>query len=65
MPIDDDLRVEISDADVRVAKQDWLTARDSGAPASAVDSAFWLYTRLISTQAQQLADLFRTTHRRA
>ncbi|MFI2754378.1 hypothetical protein ACGIF2_13190 [Cellulomonas sp. P22] len=65
MPIDDDLRVEITDADVRAAKQDWLTARDSGVPGIGVDAAFWLYARLISTQAQQLAETFRAAHRRA
>lgn len=59
VPTDDDLRVEIMDADVRAAKQDWLAARDSGAPTSIVDATFWLYTRLMSTQAQQIADAFR------
>ena len=53
---DDLLRMEITDDDVRAAKKDWLRARDHGAPVGAVDSAFWFYSRLISTQAQQLAD---------
>jgi len=63
VPTDDDLRVEILDADVRAAKQDWLAARDGGAPTSIVDATFWLYTRLMSTQAQQLADEFRKTRK--
>ena len=56
MATDDLLRMEITDADVRAAKRDWLSARDGDAPASIVESTFWFYSRLISTQAQQLAD---------
>lgn len=59
MPIDDALHVEITDTDVRAAKRDWLAARDGGAPATVVDAAFWFYTQLMSTQAQQIADDFR------
>jgi hypothetical protein len=54
-----DLRVEITDDDVRAAKVDWLRARDGSAPTDIVARFFWLYVRLISTQAQQLADDFR------
>jgi hypothetical protein len=57
MPTDDALRVEITDADVRGAKQDWLAARDRGGPD--VERTLWLYKRLISTQAQQIADEVR------
>jgi hypothetical protein len=56
VPIDDALRMEITDADVRAAKLDWLAARDGVVPGRDVEQAFWLYTRLISTQAQQIAD---------
>lgn len=63
MPIDDALRVEITDADVRAAKRDWLAARDDGEPAVTVDAAFWLYRTLMSTQAQQLADDLRRARR--
>ncbi|HEY5518934.1 MAG TPA: hypothetical protein VIK17_04745 [Cellulomonas sp.] len=59
MPIDDALRVEITDADVRAAKKDWLAARDGVDPDRDVERALWYYTRLISTQAQQVADEVR------
>ena len=54
-----DLRVEITDEDVNAAKVDWLRARDGSASTDLVAHFFWLYVRLISTQAQQLADDFR------
>jgi len=59
VPIDDALRVEITDADVRAAKKDWLAARDGVDPDRDVERALWYYTRLISTQAQQIADRVR------
>ena len=59
VPIDDALRVEITDADVRAAKKDWLAARDGVDPDCDVERALWYYTRLISTQAQQIADRVR------
>lgn len=54
-----ELRVEVSDADISAAKADWLAARDSGFPEVLVDRAFDVYRRLISAQAQQIADDFR------
>ncbi|HEY5554895.1 MAG TPA: hypothetical protein VIK43_08215 [Cellulomonas sp.] len=59
MPIDDALRVEITDADVRAAKKDWLAARDAVDPDRDIERALWYYTCLISTQAQQVADEVR------
>ncbi|MGV8976894.1 MAG: hypothetical protein ACOH17_02510 [Cellulomonas sp.] len=59
MPINDALRVEITDADVRAAKMDWLAARDGVDPDRDADGALWYYKRLISTQAQQIADEVR------
>jgi len=56
--------MEITDTDVRAAKRDWLRARDHGAPAPAVAALFWFYKRMISTQAQQLADDLRRSGRR-
>lgn len=54
-----ELRVEVSDADIHLAKADWLAARDGGFPEIVVADAFEVYRRLISAQAQQLADEFR------
>lgn len=59
MPIDDALGVEITDADVRAAKNDWLAARDRIDSDPDVERALWFYKRLISTQAQQIADRVR------
>jgi hypothetical protein len=64
VPTDDTLRMEITDTDVRMAKRDWLAARDGDATGAAVEQAFWFYTRLISTQAQQIADDVRSAHGR-
>jgi hypothetical protein len=64
VPTDDTLRMEITDADVRAARREWLAARDSTATTHTVEHAFWYYTRLISTQAQQIADDLRRTHGR-
>ena len=55
----DDIRVEITDDDVRAAKDDWLRARDGDVPVDRVEQLFRFYVRLISTQAQQFADDFR------
>jgi hypothetical protein len=41
MPIDDALRVEITDADVRAAKKDWLAARDGVDADRDVERALW------------------------
>jgi hypothetical protein len=54
-----ELRVEVSDADIHLAKADWLAARDGGLPEVIVADAFDVYRSLISAQAQQLADEFR------
>jgi hypothetical protein len=64
VPTDETLRMEITDVDVRSAKRDWLAARDGFATREIVERAFWFYTRLISTQAQQIADDVRRTRDR-
>ncbi|GAA2719734.1 hypothetical protein [Cellulomonas aerilata] len=56
---DDELRVEITDADIRTAKRAWLAARDGGAPEDRVQRLFDGYERLVNAQAQQIADDFR------
>jgi len=53
------LRVEITDEDIRAAKVLWEVARDGVAPPAEVESRFDDYRRLVSAQAQQIADDFR------
>lgn len=59
MANESELRVEVLDADIRLAKIDWLAARDGGGTGAEIDRAFDLFRRLISAQAQQIADDFR------
>ncbi len=57
---DDEFRVGITDADVRIAKRAWLAARDSGAASDdEVQRLLHEYERLVKAQAQQIADDFR------
>ena len=51
----------VSDAEIRVAKRDWLRARDDDAPASDVAIAFEYFRMLIGVQAQQIAEEFRAS----
>jgi len=56
----DSLRIEVTDEDIRVAKRRWIAARD--AVDVSVDRTAQLfddYRRLVSAQAQQIADDFR------
>jgi hypothetical protein len=52
----------VSDAEIRVAKRDWLRARDTDAPADDVAMAFEYFRLLIGAQAQQIAEEFRAQH---
>lgn len=52
----------ITDAEIRVAKRDWLRARDGGAPAEDVATRFEYFRILIGAQAQQIAEEFRAQH---
>ena len=52
-------RVVVTNGDVAAAKRAWLGARDGGAHQVTVEARFDLYRRLISAQAQQVADDFR------
>ena len=52
----------VNDAEIRVAKRDWLRARDDGAPAEDVAFAFEYFRMLIGAQAQQIAEEFRAQH---
>ena len=55
-------RIEVTNGDIRAAKSSWVAARDSGARQSRVDELQRGYERLVRTQAQQIADDFRTEH---
>lgn len=52
----------VTEAEIRVAKRDWLRARDDGAPAQDVAMAFEYFRMLIGAQAQQIAEEFRAQH---
>ncbi|MBN9374510.1 MAG: hypothetical protein J0I40_03780 [Cellulomonas sp.] len=52
----------VTDAEIRVAKRDWLRARDNDAPTEDVEMAFEYYRMLMSAQAQQIAEEFRSRH---
>jgi hypothetical protein len=57
---DDEFRVRITDADVRIAKRAWLAARDSGvASDEEIQRLFDQFEGLVKAQAQQIADDFR------
>ncbi len=49
----------VTDAEIRVAKRDWLRARDDDAPEADVAFAFEYFRMLIGAQAQQIAEEFR------
>ena len=61
MADEDDGRVVITNADIAVAKRDWQLARSRGDLPEHIDAAYDLYRRLVSAQAQQIADTFRET----
>jgi hypothetical protein len=60
-PMDDDARVVITNTDIAAAKRDWQLARSRGDLPDRIDAAYDLYRRLVSAQAQQIADTFRET----
>jgi len=57
-------RVDVTDADIRAAKRAWIVARDGDATDAEVDRRYDELRRLVSAQAQQLADLVRARARR-
>lgn len=59
----DDTRVVITNADIAAAKRDWMLARGRSDRPDQIDEAYDLYRRLVSAQAQQIADTFRSTGR--
>ncbi|MBO3085795.1 hypothetical protein [Cellulomonas fengjieae] len=58
-----DLRIDVTDADIRAARRLWEAAADGGATADRVQLLRAGYIRLISAQAQQIADDFRREQR--
>ncbi|GIG24341.1 hypothetical protein [Cellulomonas denverensis] len=58
---DDDDQVVITNADIAAAKRDWQLARNRGELPERIDAAYDVYRRLVSAQAQQIADTFRAT----
>jgi len=54
-----DLRIEVTNEDIRAAKTAWLAARDSDKSDARVEQLLVGYERLIHCQAQQIADEFR------
>lgn len=61
MANEDEARVVITNGDIAAAKRDWQLARARGDLPDRIDSAYDLYRRLVSAQAQQIADTFRET----
>ncbi len=61
MADEDEARVVITNADIAAAKRDWQLARSEGDRPARVEAAYDLYRRLVSAQAQQIADTFRET----
>ncbi|GHS86797.1 MAG TPA: hypothetical protein VGC04_13355 [Cellulomonas sp.] len=59
MSDDEEPRVVITNSDIAAAKREWLLARNRGDLPDRIDSAYDLYRRLVSAQAQQIADSFR------
>ena len=52
-------RVDVTDADIRAAKRAWIAARNSDASDAEVDRRYDDLRRLVSAQAQQIADVVR------
>ncbi len=63
---DHELRVIVTDEDVRIARRVWLAALDDDTtPAIRVTQLHDDLRRMIHTQAQQIAEAFRAAHRAA
>ena len=54
-----DGRVEITDEDVRAARRAWAAARDQDEHSARTAQLYDGYRRIVSAQAQQIADDFR------
>ena len=58
-----ELRIEVNNADIREARRLWEGAAEGDASAERVAMLKTDYVRLISAQAQQIADDFRAQRR--
>jgi len=56
--------VSVSNAEIRAAKIDWITARDGDTPEGQVDMLFEYFRMLVSMQAQEIAEEFRAQRQR-
>ena len=56
--------VSVSNAEIRTAKLDWITARDGDTPEDQVDMLFEYFRMLVSMQAQEIAEEFRAQRKR-
>ena len=56
--------VSVSNAEIRAAKIDWITARDGDTPEDQVYMLFEYFRLLVSMQAQEIAEEFRAQHQR-
>lgn len=54
-----DVRVEVTNADIAAARRAWRTASDGNAAPARVELLYGDLRRLVSAQAQQIADDFR------
>jgi len=59
MSADRELRIDITNDDIRQAKVAWLTAWESDAPNERVSDLYEDYAALVSAQAQQIAESVR------
>jgi hypothetical protein len=59
MKDDEESLIEISDADIRAARRAWRAACDDDRSSAEADELLAFYERLVSAQAQQIAEQFR------
>lgn len=64
MFLEREIRIDITNHDIRLAKAAWLTAWESDAPNDRVADLYVDYAALISAQAQQIADDVRSARPR-
>jgi len=57
--MDPELRIEVTNDDIRAAKCAWLAARDGDDPEVRVEQLSRGYEQLVRAQAQQIAEEFR------
>jgi hypothetical protein len=56
-------RARVTDGDIHAAKRAWLAAQDGDAPEAMVERLWRDFEELVHTQAQQIADEFRRSHK--